>query len=133
MEGDKIKAIRLLREATGLGLKASKDTIEALERAPEAAPHPPAPHAPAFPFSTALPPAVLQALHAGQTIQAIRLLREATGMGLKQAADTIRAHQGTTQPQLAPGEQPPGKDGLWWLLVGAVVMGAVLIWHGFQP
>lgn len=83
--------------------------------------------------TTLVPPQARQALMEGDKIKAIRLLREATGMGLKQAADTIRAHQGTTQLQLAPGEQPPGKDGLWWLLVGAVVMGAVLIWHGFQP
>ena len=42
--------------------------------------------------ATPLPPQVLDAIRSGRTIDAIRLLREATGMDLKSAKDLIDAH-----------------------------------------
>jgi ribosomal protein L7/L12 len=40
--------------------------------------------------SDALPPAVREAWAAGRTVEAVRLLREATGIGLKEARDTLK-------------------------------------------
>lgn len=40
-----------------------------------------------------LPPDVLEALQQGRKIEAIKRLREATGLGLKEAKDMVEAHQ----------------------------------------
>ena len=58
-----------------------------------------------------LPENVVEALRQGQTIEAIKLLRLATGLGLKEAKDAVDAHlQGL--PVLIPAashvEQLPG-------------------------
>lgn len=45
------------------------------------------------PAGPSLPPDVLAALDAGQLIEAIKRLRAATGLGLKEAKDLIDAHQ----------------------------------------
>ena len=86
-QGNKIAAIKQLRELTGLGLKEAKDYVDAI----------PAPGAPP-PFPSAgisQPPgeASLAEVHAlavqGQKIQAIKLYRELTGVGLKEAKDYV--------------------------------------------
>ncbi len=83
--GDKIEAIRLLRETTGLGLKQAKDVIESgsLEPATASVIGP----------SAAFPPEVIAALHRGRKIEAIKLLRQHAGIGLKDAKDAIDAYQ----------------------------------------
>lgn len=83
--GDKIEAIRVLREATGLGLKEAKDVIEAgsLEPATASLIGP----------SAAFPPEVIAALHRRRKIEAIKLLRQHAGIGLKDAKDAIDAYQ----------------------------------------
>lgn len=89
--GDKIGAIKLYRERTGLGLKEAKDAVEALAAgAPVAAPR----AAPAAPV--ALPEGdddeALRALvRAGRKIEAIKRYRQRTGLGLKEAKDVIDA------------------------------------------
>jgi hypothetical protein len=85
-----------------------------------------------------LPDDVRRALSAGQKIEAIRLLREAKGLGLKEAMDLVReaSHKGGRQPnrdapRLSPGEVPRTKlspgiiafvvvliAAIAWLLVG---------------
>jgi ribosomal protein L7/L12 len=86
--GNKIGAIKLVRERTGLGLKEAKDYVEALEagRAP-----PPIPVAEAAaPLATGELDAQVQALLAGgNKIGAIKLVRERTGLGLKEAKDYV--------------------------------------------
>jgi ribosomal protein L7/L12 len=126
--GHKLEAIRLLRGATGMGLKEAKDTIEALEHAPLAAMQPRA--AAQNPQSLlSLPPAVVQALQEGRQVQAIRILREHTGMGLKDAVDTIKAQVGAMPTTvLAPGEQGHSKDQLWWLVLCALLAALAGIW-----
>ena len=89
--GHKIEAVKRVRELTGLGLKASNDYVEALARGL-------APEAPALrervrfesPASAEEIEATLRALVAdGQKIEAIKLVREQTGMGLKEAKDYV--------------------------------------------
>lgn len=82
--GQKIEAIKLLREQTGLGLAEAKAAVERLEQGVP----PPAASAP-----DAVPPPlsddVRRLVDQGKLIEAIRLLRERTGMGLKDAKDHI--------------------------------------------
>jgi ribosomal protein L7/L12 len=85
-QGQLINAIKVYRELTGLGLKESKDAVDALSRG-ERVSHP-APVAPAAPASMAQ---VEELLRQGQLIQAIKVHRELTGMGLKESKDAVEA------------------------------------------
>ena len=85
-EQAKMFAVKLYRVKTGAGLAEAKDAIERIRtgRAP-------------VPPPAALPPignearAVGKALRAGDEIEAIRLYRAATGVGLTEAKDAIDA------------------------------------------
>ena len=102
--GDRVEAIRTLREATGLGLKEAKTALESGGYTV-----PPA----IAQRGAALPPAVLSAMARGDKIQAIKLAREKTGLGLKEAKEAVEAAvlgapssaQGSSRT-LAPGEVP---------------------------
>ncbi|HEU5086057.1 MAG TPA: ribosomal protein L7/L12 [Roseiflexaceae bacterium] len=84
--GNKIEAIKLVRERTGWGLKEAKDYVEALPNAPPL----PAPVAPEAPVSAGSMDDEARALLAkGQKIVAIKLVRERTGWGLKEAKDYV--------------------------------------------
>ena len=119
--GNKIEAIRLLREATGLSLAAAK---EAVERGG-------APPIQSSAASTqALPAQVLAELARGNKIEAIKLLRQASGLGLKEAKDAIDAadsSSGNATAGLAPGEVPPSSGAAWgrWLLLVVVLAGVL--------
>jgi DNA-binding transcriptional MerR regulator len=123
--GSIIEAIKLLRESTGLGLKEAKDLIDqhlSGHLAPLTTTLPPA----------SLPPGVVAALHRGNTIEAIRLLREATGLGLKEAKDAVDAFQSGNQiepMQRSPGEVPRSSVGIW--LVAALAALALLAYYFF--
>jgi len=117
--GDKIAAIRLLRERMGIGLAEAKAAVDAGE---VASPQ----HA--APSTDQLPREVMEALDAGRKIEAIKLLREATGLGLKEAK--LRVDAATTQrgPALASGEVPRSRFGSGFLLVIVAIVLAVLGW-----
>ncbi len=74
-----------------------------------------------------LPPQVLDALQRGQKIEAIKLLRELKGVGLKEAKDAVDRHK----PERYPGDvsvvQPGGHGGIFWLL-GLLVLGMAVAW-----
>ena len=83
--GNKIAAIKLVRQQTGMGLKEAKDYVDALQRGTT----------PVTPTSNA-PPVNLEAevrtlLVQGNKIAAIKRARELTGWGLKQAKDYVDA------------------------------------------
>jgi ribosomal protein L7/L12 len=87
--GNKIAAIKRVRELTGMGLKAAKDYVEAL---------PSGPIGPAAVDATrdlsidpGADPEVLVLLAGGNKIAAIRRVRELTGMGLKEAKDYVES------------------------------------------
>jgi len=96
--GQLVEAIKRTREATGMGLKEAKEAVEryadgndefavqddAFEPLAEDR------HTPIGP----LPPAAHAALQRGQVVEAVKLTREATGLGLaeaKQLVDAARA------------------------------------------
>jgi len=102
-EGNKIAAIKLVRERTGLGLAEAKEFVEhgdfgsAAPRQPGATEEDPSrrsgPWAAEETRSGSLSPAdmaeVARELAKGRKIQAIKLVRERTGMGLKEAKDFV--------------------------------------------
>lgn len=91
LAGQKIEAIKLLREATGMGLAEARDAVEAAERG---TPLPPQSalarqSAPSPILPGGLPADVRAAATAGNRIGAIKLLRQHTGLGLKEAKDLL--------------------------------------------
>jgi len=84
--GNKITAIKLYREGTGAGLAEAKDAVEliAAGKPPKAEGRAPQPSDVALQGITA-------AISAGSLIEAIRLYRAATGVGLKEAKDAVDA------------------------------------------
>ncbi|RSN03635.1 serine/threonine protein kinase [Nonomuraea sp. WAC 01424] len=77
-KGQLIQAIKLVRERTGLGLKEAKDYCDAL---------PISPGGPGQVVGAETRAAAQQLIAKGQLIQAIKLVRERTGLGLKEAKD----------------------------------------------
>jgi len=106
--GDRIQAIRLVRERTGLDLAQAKAALES--RAPQAQENWP-------PAAAQVPANAMAALARGETIEAIKLTRQATGLGLKEAKELVEraiesgstgaaTHPAFQRPGLAPGEVP---------------------------
>lgn len=141
-EGNKMQAVRLLREQTGLGLHEAKDAVESY------VPHDGA-HGnhPAFNHSTAsgdLPHMVVAAWQRGHKIEAVRLLREQTGLGLKEAKDTLEAAHipanptGFAEPTpmvsaaTSPGAVPNTGGRTMWV-VGAMLLAAVAYYFLVGP
>lgn len=127
-QGRTIDAIKQLREAHGLGLKEAKDIVDAHRHgngnghAQPAAPAGPAGF-PAFTATGGVPDTVLQALAQGHKIEAIRLLREHAGIGLKEAKDRVDALDVSRQRPadgLAPGEMSRKTGALTWVAVAAI-------------
>lgn len=118
--GQNINAIKLLRTATGLGLKETKDLIDAHQRG-EVVQVPLRAAAPTT--GTHVPDSVRQALAEGNKIEAIRLLRDHEGLSLKDAKDRVDAlEQAAPGMGLAPGEQPRGSGGMLAWIVAACVL-----------
>lgn len=95
--GQKIKAIKRVRELTGIGLKEAKDFVEAIERGEvkvqdsSLTPSAPTPDASSDPFYD---PQVREYLKQGKKIDAIKRVRVLTGVGLKQAKDLVESWEG---------------------------------------
>lgn len=114
--GQLIEAIKLLR-ASGIGLKQAKDVIEATIKS-KAAAAPPA-------FSTGvtsqpLPMEVIAALQRKQKIEAVRLMREQTGLGLKEAKEAVEAYERTRAPtidELSPGQVGDTGSTVWRVVI----------------
>jgi ribosomal protein L7/L12 len=125
--GNTIGAIKLLRASTGLGLKEAKDVIDGyLQGSSRLLPS----QAPA----ASLPAAAASALQQGNKIEAIRLLREQTGLGLKEAKNAIDASMEGGQPAdsgPSPGEVPRTGGFYWWLVAaGLAAVGAYYLLRG---
>jgi ribosomal protein L7/L12 len=85
--GQKISAIKLYREATGAGLAEAKSFVERMELNLQA------PSGDFGSLSDATVQNIQAAIFAGRKIEAIKLHRMATGMGLKESKDFIEALQ----------------------------------------
>ncbi len=80
-----------------------------------------------------LPVNVADALRRGNKIEAIKLLRQQTGLGLKEAKDAIEASDEgrvTNTNTLAPGEVPRSSRRLW--LVVALIAAAIVIYYALR-
>ena len=82
--GQKVEAIKLLRERTGAGLAEAKTAVESLEAGGPAA-------LAARPAVRAELEAELRAFLPDRKIEAIKLYRERTGAGLKEAKEAVEA------------------------------------------
>lgn len=117
-QGNTLEAVKLLCESTGLGLKESKDAIyEHLQERPSTV-------AGGAAFKQ-LPASVVAALQRGEKVEAIRLLREQTGLGLKEAKDAVEGEsQDTYQANHhRPTVETPRSSGLIWWLLGLLLAG----------
>jgi ribosomal protein L7/L12 len=87
--GNKIEAIKAYRLVTGMGLKEAKDAVEAFERGGPLL-------LSSKPATPPLSPAgsneqVRLLLQQGNKIEAIKVYRQATGCGLKEAKDAVES------------------------------------------
>lgn len=107
-EGNKIEAIKAVRDHTGLGLKEAKDYVEAI---PHVAPLANFGHgasaAQDLKDEATMREAAWQLVAQGQKIEAIKLIRENTGWDLKRSKEYADALEGTPTPQ------PTGTQGLF--------------------
>lgn len=93
-QDQKLEAIKRYRQRTGVSLAEAKDAIEALERG-DALPSRPQ-------LDANLEQDLIVLLEKGKKIEAIKMYREATGVDLKEAKDTIEAlamHYGLSKPR----------------------------------
>lgn len=95
-KGDKLKAVKELREATGLGLGDAVRIVEKMaESGKQRAGQKPADDRGGDRVLAAIGPDHIDELRAlvgsGQQIQAIKIVRELTGMGLKEAKEFVDA------------------------------------------
>ena len=105
--GRKIEAIKEVRALTGWGLREAKDAVEKIERGESVAISQPA----AAVDPDDLAARIYDLVEDGQTIQAIKEVREATGANLRDAKQIVdRVARGdlaeTPEALAAPGAQP---------------------------
>ncbi len=126
--GNKLEAIKLLRDATGLGLKEAKDALESAQAGTDRA-------TPLKGHSSPMSAQVNAAIEQGNKLEAIKLFREQNGVGLKEAKDAIdAAFEGrqTMAADASPGAVAQTGSLLKWLAVVAVVA-AVAIYYFVKP
>lgn len=107
-EGNKIEAIKAVREHTGLGLKEAKDYVEAIPHvAPLANVGGAGPVDHALQDEATMREAAHRLVAQGQKIEAIKLIRESTGWDLKRSKDYADALDG------APATAPTGVQSMF--------------------
>lgn len=102
--GQKILAIKRVRELTGLGLKEAKEFVEAIEQGDitlrdDLIIIPPQPPETATPDDLFYDPKVQEYLAQGKKIDAIKRVRELTRLGLKEAKDLVESWD--TRPRIS--------------------------------
>lgn len=151
--GNLLEAVQHVRARTGLGLKASKDAVDRYrqgDRSPLANVRvADADAAPAGAFGDAfasasgpLPAAAMAALARGNKLEAVKLVRAVTGLGLADAKRLVEA-QGATpfaqaggmgalqgDPMAEPGRVRGGPLGrpLLWIVMALVVLITWSVW-----
>lgn len=133
--GDVIEAIRRVRVATGLGLKESKELLEAYARSRGTSPD----RAIAATGrinpnggELVVPQAAATALQHGNVIEAIKMIRDANRVGLKEAKDAVEAYRVAPTRRAQPRSMPTvmqGDRGFGGgLALAAVVLAAFAWW-----
>ena len=118
--GNKLAAVKRLRESTGVGLLQAKALVDlhgsdALTPAVDAS-------------GLVLPQTVRDAMDAGRKREAIRLLREQTGQGLRDAREAIEVYAASTatgDAALSPGAVAKSGNAGWLAVVLALVAALV--------
>jgi len=120
--GNKIEAIKLCREATGLGLAEAKEWVEQLETSPDAA-------VPGTAVQGELSP-VADLLFAGKKIDAIKLYRERVepGAGLKEAKDAVERLEAELRAQHPERFSAKAKSGCTAVLAALAAIVVALVW-----
>lgn len=97
--GNRLEAIKLVREANhGVDLRGAMEAVEAHFSGKQSFPLDPAPLIAAT--DGGLPAEAMAALSKGQVIEAIKIVREKTGLGLKEAKDLVEGYRhGDTPPR----------------------------------
>lgn len=123
--GNTIAAIKLCREATGLGLAEAKDFVERLETSPDAqlAPTPEA----------GARSSVADLLFAGRKIDAIKLYREQVkpGAGLKESKEAVEQLEAGLRAQHPEKFTAKAKSGCTAVLAVLALVIVVLVWTRF--
>ena len=125
-EGRLIDAIKLYREATGVGLAEAKQAIDRMVVG-EAA-------------TTGVPKAdgsVEEALAAGNKIEAVKRYRDQHGVGLREAKDAVErmeaGHVSVSPAAGVPSSETPVKpSGCFAMLAGLLVVGSALVVWAFR-
>jgi hypothetical protein len=80
-----------------------------------------------------IPSQAIAELHHGRKIEAIRIIREAQGLGLKEAKDAVEAYI-QSQPALQLSLEAKGRQArgalVRWLIVGAAIVAAAYVLVG---
>ena len=100
--GSTVEAIKLLHQATGLGLVEAKDAIDRHRSGEHLA------LATRGVSLDSLPPEVLTALEQGKKVEAVRLMRAKTGLSLKAAKEAVEQLH-TPGPSGTVGRLSPGE------------------------
>jgi ribosomal protein L7/L12 len=121
-QGKKVDAIKIVREATGLGLKEAKDAVERYVRGdrPDRGPERQPVDGDAFPL------AAVTALHGGRMIEAVKVVRLAHPIGLKDAKDAVDrfvATQPALRDRLEAAQAETRRRALLWATALAVLAG----------
>jgi ribosomal protein L7/L12 len=123
-EGNKIAAIKVYKDNTGCGLKEAKESVEAIQAGI------PVPRPEVIAPAVDHMPAIEEAVRAGRKLEAIKLYREMTGLGLKESKDAVEELERRQKanpanvPQLIPPPAPASGSGCLWL----VSLAAALLW-----
>ena len=150
--GSLIEAIKIVRDKTGLDLKSAKEAVERHANRPEGRqdwqegdwgrgePEPTAGMQGNGP--AAVPAAALAALARGNKVEAVRLTREATGLGLAASKQLVDNHENPavgdfghvsprlpTNPMAEPGRVAGG--GNKWVPIVLVLLLVALAWIYF--
>ncbi|MEP6823307.1 MAG: hypothetical protein ABI919_00720 [Ramlibacter sp.] len=139
--GNGFEAIKLLRKS-GVGLKDAKawldahgaelmaaaETAGAKKRMPRQGNEPAGPAIPRYDPMAPLPAEVVEAIRNKQSVQAILLMRQLTGAGLKEAKDAVESYQlasGATVGGLSPGQVGSAGGTAWRWIIIALAAGAI--------
>lgn len=138
LAGQKLEAIKQYKEITGMGLRESKEFIDDLEAQlrrdypdfPQNLASAPKPHRPSMgniPEEDAKK--MTEFIFAGQKIAAIKMYKEATGLGLKESKDVIDALEKQLREECPENFAHAAKTGCSLLLAAgallAIAAGAV--------
>ena len=121
--GNRLEAIRIVREDCGLGLREAKALVEAHAAGRADA------ESPGDGADAELPLAAIAFLEQGQMIAAVRATRERSGLGLKEAKDRVdrylAEHAGTRQRFQ---DRVAAERARWRSLALLLLVAAVLAW-----